>query len=86
LAHAIGQRAIQQGYTVLYRETHILFDDLPAHPVGADGARCRVVPCCSGKGMAARKDDSSATHFLNVDLDIYSMYDLQPLVHPLEGR
>jgi len=34
--------------------------------------------------MAARKDDSSATHFLNVDLDIYSMYsmyDLQPLVH-----
>ena len=31
--------------------------------------------------MAARKDDSSITHFRKVDLDIYSMYDLQPLVH-----
>jgi hypothetical protein len=31
--------------------------------------------------MAARKDDSSVTHFRNVDLDIYSMHDLQPLVH-----
>lgn len=30
--------------------------------------------------MAARKDDS-VTHFRNVDLDIYSMQDLQPLVH-----
>jgi hypothetical protein len=31
--------------------------------------------------MAARKDDSSITHFRNFDLDIYSVYDLQPLVH-----
>jgi hypothetical protein len=31
--------------------------------------------------MTARKDDSSVTHFLNVDLDIYSIHDLQPLVH-----
>ncbi len=30
--------------------------------------------------MAVDKDRSSATHFLNVDLDIYSRYDLQPLV------
>ncbi len=28
LAQAIGQAAIQQGYRVLYRETHILLDDL----------------------------------------------------------
>jgi DNA replication protein DnaC len=28
LAQAIGQRAIQQGYKVLYRETHILLDEL----------------------------------------------------------
>jgi len=37
LAQAIGQAAIQQGYRVLYRETHILLDDL-AEAV-ADGAR-----------------------------------------------
>jgi DNA replication protein DnaC len=37
LAHAIGQAAIQQGYRVLYRETHILLDDL-ADAV-ADGSR-----------------------------------------------
>jgi len=30
--------------------------------------------------MAVHKDRSSATHFLNVDLDIYSRHDLQPLV------
>jgi DNA replication protein DnaC len=28
LAQAIGQCAIQQGYKVLYRETHILLDEL----------------------------------------------------------
>ena len=28
LAQAIGRSAIQQGYRVLYRETHVLLDDL----------------------------------------------------------
>jgi DNA replication protein DnaC len=37
LAQAIGQAAIQQGYRVIYRETHILLDDL-ADAV-ADGLR-----------------------------------------------
>jgi DNA replication protein DnaC len=37
LAQAIGQAAIQQGYRVFYRETHILLDDL-AEAV-ADGSR-----------------------------------------------
>jgi DNA replication protein DnaC len=37
LAQAIGQTAIQQGYRVLYRETHVLLDDL-AEAV-ADGTR-----------------------------------------------
>ena len=37
LAQAIGQAAIQQGYKVLYRETHILLDEL-ADAV-ADGTR-----------------------------------------------
>jgi DNA replication protein DnaC len=37
LAQAIGQAAIQQGYRVLYRETHVLLDDL-ADAV-ADGTR-----------------------------------------------
>src|SRR5438034_7085394 len=37
LAQAIGQAAIQQGYRVLYRETHVLLDDL-AEAV-ADGTR-----------------------------------------------
>jgi DNA replication protein DnaC len=37
LAQAIGQSAIQQGYRVLYRETHVLLDDL-AEAV-ADGIR-----------------------------------------------
>ena len=37
LAQAIGQAAIQQGYRVLYRETHLLLDDL-AEAV-ADGTR-----------------------------------------------
>src|SRR6266436_5814336 len=37
LAQAIGQCAIQQGYKVLYRETHILLDEL-AEAV-AEGAR-----------------------------------------------
>ena len=37
LAQAVGQAAIQQGYRVLYRETHILLDEL-ADAV-ADGSR-----------------------------------------------
>jgi DNA replication protein DnaC len=37
LAQAIGQAAIQQGYKVLYRETHILLDEL-AEAI-ADGTR-----------------------------------------------
>jgi len=37
LAQAIGQAAIQQGFRVLYRETHVLLDDL-AESV-ADGTR-----------------------------------------------
>src|ERR1700682_265592 len=37
LAQAIGHAAIQQGYKVLYRETHILLDEL-AHAM-ADGTR-----------------------------------------------
>jgi DNA replication protein DnaC len=37
LAQAIGQTAIQQGYRVLYRETHVVLDDL-AEAV-ADGTR-----------------------------------------------
>jgi DNA replication protein DnaC len=28
LAQAIGQAAIQQNYRVMYRETHVLLDDL----------------------------------------------------------
>jgi hypothetical protein len=30
--------------------------------------------------MGVKRSDSSATHYLNVDLDIYSTRDLQPLV------
>jgi len=37
LAQAIGQSAIQQGYRVLYRETHVLLDDLAEAVAG--GAR-----------------------------------------------
>src|SRR5713226_2941225 len=37
LAQAIGQAAIQQGYRVLYRETHVLLDDLAE--ALADGTR-----------------------------------------------
>jgi DNA replication protein DnaC len=37
LAQAIGQAAIQQGYKVLYRETHVLLDEL-AEAI-ADGTR-----------------------------------------------
>src|SRR6202142_3598235 len=37
LAQAIGQAAIQQGYRVLYRETHVLVDDLSEAVV--DGTR-----------------------------------------------
>jgi DNA replication protein DnaC len=34
LAQAIGQAAIQQGYKVLYRETHVLLDELAETVVG----------------------------------------------------
>ena len=37
LAQAIGQAAIQQGYRVIYRETHVLLDDLAEAVV--DGTR-----------------------------------------------
>jgi DNA replication protein DnaC len=37
LAQAIGQTAVQQGYRVLYRETHVLLDDLAEAVV--DGTR-----------------------------------------------
>lgn len=37
LAQAIGQAAIQQGYRVLYRETHKLLDDLAEATI--DGTR-----------------------------------------------
>jgi DNA replication protein DnaC len=37
LAQAIGQAAIQQGHRVLYRETHVLLDDLAENV--ADGTR-----------------------------------------------
>jgi len=37
LAQAIGQAAIQQGYRVLYRETHVLLDELAEAVV--DGTR-----------------------------------------------
>lgn len=36
--------------------------------------------------MAENGDCSSATHFLNVDLDVYSTYDLRPLVISLGRR
>lgn len=37
LAQAIGQAAIQQGYRVMYRETHVLLDDLAEAVI--DGSR-----------------------------------------------
>src|SRR5271156_818703 len=37
LAQAIGQAAIQQGYRVMYRETHVLLDELA--DAAADGKR-----------------------------------------------
>jgi len=37
LAQAIGQAAIQQGYRVLYRETHVLLDELADASI--DGTR-----------------------------------------------
>src|SRR3954452_12831607 len=41
LAQAIGQAAIQQGYRVLYRETHVLLDDL-AEAI-AEGTRTEYI-------------------------------------------
>jgi DNA replication protein DnaC len=37
LAQAIGQAAILQGYRVLYRETHLLLDDLAEAVVDGTG-------------------------------------------------
>ena len=45
LAQAIGQAAIQQGYRVLYRETHVLLDEL-AESI-ADGTRREYVESVS---------------------------------------
>jgi len=47
------------------------------------GGAAQVVRCISGIGMAESKGASPITHFLNVDLDIYSTDDLQPLVDSL---
>ena len=44
----------------------------------AEVLRCSV--------MALSDDHSSATEFLNVDLDIYASFDLQPLVNSLGKR
>jgi hypothetical protein len=43
-----------------------------------------MMRCCSdaGKEMSS-KDRSSTTEFLNVDLDIYAQFDLQPIVSRL---
>jgi DNA replication protein DnaC len=40
LAQAIGQAAIQQGYRVLYRETHKLLDDLAEATIDATRKEC----------------------------------------------
>jgi len=45
LAQAIGQAAIQQGYRVLYRETHILLEDLAEAVI--DGTRKEYVESIS---------------------------------------
>jgi DNA replication protein DnaC len=45
LAQAIGQAAIQQGYRVLYRETHVLLDEL-AEAI-ADGTRKEYIESVS---------------------------------------
>ena len=50
LAQAIGQAAIQQGYQVLYRETHVLLDELAEAAI--DGTRKQYMDC-SGLGPAA---------------------------------
>ena len=50
LAQAIGQAAIQQGYRVLYRESHTLLDELAEASI--DDTRKRV-PEVSGNGAAA---------------------------------
>jgi len=41
LAQAIGQAAIQQGHRVLYRETHVLLDELA--DAGVDGTRKQYI-------------------------------------------
>jgi DNA replication protein DnaC len=40
MAQAIGQAAIQQGYRVLYRETHKLLDDLAEATIDATRKEC----------------------------------------------
>jgi DNA replication protein DnaC len=40
LAQAMGRAAIQQGYRVLYREAHVLLEEI-AEPAGRDGHRRR---------------------------------------------
>ena len=45
LAQAIGQAAILQGYRVLYRETHVLLDELAESVV--DGTRREFMECVS---------------------------------------
>jgi len=56
LAQAIGQAAIQQGYKVLYRETHILLEELA--DASLDGTRKQYMessppsPCSSSTTLA----------------------------------
>src|SRR5213083_3256276 len=40
LAQAIGQAAIQQGYRVLYRETHVLLDELAEATIDVPRKEC----------------------------------------------
>src|SRR5258707_1160699 len=56
LAQAFGQCAIQQGYKVLYRETHILLDEL-ADSV-TDGRRKEYMESMSTEGRVRGEDSN----------------------------
>src|SRR5690348_8616782 len=77
LAQAIGQAAILQGYKVLYRETHVLLDEL-AEAVAEDRRRdyiesistvpARAWPRCAGSlGSRARPGIRSLNGMSSVD-------------------
>jgi len=67
LAQAIGLAAIQQGYRVLYRETHALLDEIAEATI--DGSRKQhmellaTVPLFIIDGLCMRKLPASATEF-----------------------